>query len=515
MDKSKIIPALGALYVAVALTLPACATPLSESPNAEALTSQSGHMELLRTPDARFENLPNYDFEPRYLFVDDPSGPPGNDRIRIHYAVSGPSDGPTLLMLHGNPSWSFLFRNIIPIINSAGYRTIVFDYVGHGRSDKPASEQDYSYDRHLEWIRQIVAKLDADQELNLGRVVLFGHDYGHPFGARLQAEHYPERFDGFINGNAGLNRGRFGISPRHEQWRNFVRRVETVPVGAIVCRNRARRSLGIEPCSAHVEAGYQAPYPSAEYQASIRAFPEMVPENSSQPEAQANQRAWDYLTTYDRPYMVIWENWDLPDTRNRRDEYISSIPGAYGLNQPQFQTGHYSPEDAPDEVASVIIEFLDDIYNPHEFREVVSSSFENGSAGFDCSDTGCAHDGDTEALALNSFDGLASLQSPPLDLSGATELKVAFRFLPQGTAAGDKLYVELWDGADWSSLVAMERGSELGQGQFFNRSTDYGYVRVGRNDVNFAPEEARIRLRFEGAASSGRILVKDLAIYVR
>jgi len=514
MDKFKIIPTLGVFCAAVAFSLGACSTPPGGSSNAEPSASQSGRMELLRTPDARFENLPDYDFEPRYLFVDDPTGPPGNGRIRIHYAVSGPSDGPTLLMLHGNPSWSFLFRKIIPKINSPGYRTIIFDYVGHGRSDKPASEQDYSYDRHLEWIRQIVAKLDADQELDLGRMVLFGHDYGHPFGARLQAEHYPERFDGFINGNAGLNRGRYGISPRHEQWRNFVRSVETVPIGAIVCRNRARRSLGIAPCSTDEEAGYQAPYPSAEYQASIRAFPEMVPEGSSRPEAQANQRAWDYLTTYDRPYMVIWENWDLPDTRNRRDEYISSIPGAYGLNQPQFKTGHYSPEDAPDEVARVIIEFLDEIYNPNKFREAVSSSFENGLTVFDCSEIGCAYDSDTEAIALKSFDGPATMQSPPLDLSEANELKVAFRFLPESTAAGDKLYVEVWDGANWSSVVAMERGSELGQGQFFNRSTDYGYARVGRDDVNFA-SEARIRLRFEGSASDGRILVKDLAVYIR
>jgi len=180
---------------------------------------ESGSIELLRTPDARFENLPGYDFEPHYVFVDDPTGSPGNARIRVHYTYSGPAGAPTLLLMHGNPSWSYLLREIVPIINEAGYRTVMFDYVGMGRSDKPTRESDFSYDRHLKWIRQVVEALDANPEVQLGRAVLMGHDYGHPFGARLIAEHYPDRFDGFINGNAGLNRGLSGLSPRHDRWR--------------------------------------------------------------------------------------------------------------------------------------------------------------------------------------------------------------------------------------------------------------------------------------------------------
>jgi haloalkane dehalogenase len=145
---------------------------------------QSTPMQCLRTPDSRFENLPGYDFEPHYLFVDDPGREPGNGFIRVHYTYSGPSDAPTLLLMHGNPSWSFLFREIVPIINVAGYRTVMFDYVGHGRSDKPTRVSDYSYDRQLEWINEIVTKLLNDPELTIDRVTLMGHDYGHPFGMR-------------------------------------------------------------------------------------------------------------------------------------------------------------------------------------------------------------------------------------------------------------------------------------------------------------------------------------------
>ncbi|AKJ63739.1 alpha/beta fold hydrolase [Kiritimatiella glycovorans] len=143
----------------------------------------NGAMELLRTPDEHFAKLPDYPFEPRYLHVDDPNLPEGNRRIRMHYAVSGPADRPTLLMLHGNPSWSYLFRKVVPLINDAGYRTIMIDYVGHGKSDKPSCESDYTYDRHLEWIYQAFKQLDDDPELGLNQVVLLGHDYGHPLGA--------------------------------------------------------------------------------------------------------------------------------------------------------------------------------------------------------------------------------------------------------------------------------------------------------------------------------------------
>lgn len=469
-------------------------------------------MELLRTPEANFEGLPNYDFEPHYVYVDDPNLLPGNQRIRVHYTYSGPDNAPTLVMLHGNPSWSFLFRNVVPSINAAGYRTLMIDYVGHGKSDKPARVADYSYDRHVNWMQQVLTQLDEDPELRLDRAVLFGHDYGHPIGARLMAEHFPERFDGFINCNAGLNRGTRGIASRHQRWRTFVRNVDLVPVGSVICRNRGRAELGLPECPDDVVAGYDAPYPSGDYQASIRAFPEMVPENEDRHEARANQRAWEFLTRFQRPYMVIWENWDMPDARNRRAEYIAAIPGAFGHEQPQFITSHYAPEDEPEAVAAAVIQFLDDIYRTPAFRTLYRSSFSHRADGFVAAGDGPVYDAANRAVAVPAAldaGAVVTLQHP-LDISGATEIKIAFRFVSEGLATSDQLMVEIGDGTEWAQVLALKRGADRGQGDFTNGSTDYGYVRLPRAEIPFT--EA-VYLRFRCRGVQGDVYIKELGVY--
>ena len=472
---------------------------------------ERGAMKLLRTPDERFANLAGYPFEPRYLHVDDPNLPAGNRRIRMHYAVSGPANRPTLLMLHGNPSWSYLFRKVVPLINEAGYRTILIDYVGHGKSDKPSEETNYSYDRHLEWLRQAFKQLDDDRDLALKEVVLLGHDYGHPLGARLMAEHYPKRFDGFINANAGLNRGRRGIARRHDQWRNFVRSVPKVPIGLIVCRNTARKRLGLPGIPVEEEAGYDAPYPTRDFQASIRAFPEMVPENENRAEAKANQVAWEFLTkSYKKPYMVIFESFDMPDLRNRRDEYISSIPGAFGLEQPQFRTGHYSPEDDPEGVAGAVIRFLNDIYNPNHFDEILRSTFTEDLDGFACEGGRCSLDPVKAAVRMTPGSQLVHLK--PIALSSSEELKIAFRYLPEGVASGGKLFVDLWSDGDWVNLREFERGYGPGSGDFSNHSTDYGYIRTAHTTVTFSTD-ARVRFRFACKDEKAAIFIKEVGVY--
>jgi haloalkane dehalogenase len=483
----------------------------ADRPPSKQKAPENGAMELLRTPNERFANLRDYPFEPRYLRVDDPNLPEGNRRIRMHYAVSGPANRPTLLMLHGNPSWSYLFRKVVPLINEAGYRTIMIDYIGHGKSDKPAKESDYTYDRHLEWIRQAFKQLDKDPGLALKEVVLFGHDYGHPLGARLMAEHYPKRFDGFINGNAGLNRGRFGLATRHSRWRRFVRSVLKVPIGAVVCRNKVRRRLGLAPCPEEVEAGYDAPYPTGAYQASVRAFPKMVPEDATWPEAKANHRAWEYLTkSFSKPYMVIWEPWDSPDSKNRRDEYISSIPGAFGLEQPQFRTGHYSPEDDPEGVAGAVIRFLNDIYIPNQFNEIRRATFTENLEGFACEGNHCSLDREKEAVRMTP--GSQFVLREPIDLSSSEQLKIAFRYLPEGVASGGKLFVDLWSDGDWVNLRKFERGHGPGRGDFNNRSTDYGYIRTASNTVTFSTD-ARVRFRFASEDEKAAMFIKEVGIY--
>ncbi|AQQ09833.1 Haloalkane dehalogenase [Sedimentisphaera cyanobacteriorum] len=483
----------------------------ADSPQSKQKAPENGAMELLRTPDEHFANLRGYPFEPRYLYVDDPNLPDGNRRIRMHYAVSGPANRPTLLMLHGNPSWSYLFRKVVPLINEAGYRTIRIDYVGHGKSDKPAKESDYTYDRHLEWIRQAFKQLDEDPELALKEVVLFGHDYGHPLGARLMAEHYPDRFDGFINGNAGLNRGRWGIAKRHDRWRSFVRSVPKVPIGAVVFRNDVRQNMGLPPGTDAEKRGYDAPYPTGDYQASIRAFPEMVPEDATWPEAKANQKAWDFLTSsYDRPYLVIWESMDMPDVQNRRDEYISSTPGAFGLEQPQFRTGHYSPEDDPEGVAGAVIRFLNDIYIPNQFDEIRRATFTENLEGFACEGNHCSLDPEKEAVRMTP--GSQMVHRETIDLSSSEELKIAFRYLPEGVASGGTLFVDLWSDGDWVNLREFERGYGPGRGDFNNRSTDYGYIRVEHNSATFSTD-AKVRFRFACEDEKAAIFIKEVGIY--
>jgi haloalkane dehalogenase len=142
-------------------------------------------MQFLRTPDIYFSNLPGYNFTPHYAFVDDYEG----GQLRMHYIDEGPQNAPTVLLLHGNPTWSYMFRDVIVRLNSAGYRTIAIDYIGMGRSDKPTDFDDYTYDRHVGWTAQMFQYLDST--LNLGSLVIFGHDYGTPIGIRLMNEFFP------------------------------------------------------------------------------------------------------------------------------------------------------------------------------------------------------------------------------------------------------------------------------------------------------------------------------------
>jgi haloalkane dehalogenase len=485
----------------------------TDEPGSECPANASGTMDVLRTPDERFDDLPGFPFQPRYICVDDPTGEPGNRRIRVHYTVSGPDDAPTLLMLHGNPSWSYLFRRLVPRLNDAGYRTVAVDLVGHGRSDKPADEADYTYDRQLEWIRQAIEGID--DAVGLRPVVLFGHDYGHPLGARLIAEHRPDLFDGFINGNAGLNRGLSGLSPRHEQWRDFVRSAPVVPVGALICENAARTEAGVPPCPEAVQAAYMAPTPDRAYQASIRAFPEFVPEDPTWPEARSNQVAWDHLTSaFDRPYMVIWEDVDLPDARrNRRAEYIAEVPGAFGREQPQLRTGHYAPEDDPEGVAAASVRFLDDIYAPRPFTEVLRTDFSSSLSGVSCTDPGCTYDDASGTVRLDGGEGPGLVQIAPMDLTTAAELKVAFRYLPWQTDPGDEVRVDLWDGSGWTPVLALQGGGAPDEGDFFHGSTDYGYVRLGADEAAFSAD-ARIRLRMVTDAEDAVVIIKELGVYV-
>jgi hypothetical protein len=214
--------------------------------------------------------------------------------------------------------------------------------------------------------------------------------------------------------------------------------------------------------------------------------------------------------------MVIFEHFDMPDLRNRRDEYISNIPGAFGLEQPQLRTGHYSPEDSPDEVAMAVIRFLDDVYMPRIFQPVVYATFSESSEGFVCEGDSCSYAVAEEAIKVSPAAAPLSgvVQERPMDLTGATEMKIAFRYLPQNMKPGEALLVELWDGAEWIDLLTLKCGDKPGDGDFSNQSTDYGYVRISRDQIRFAAT-ARVRFSCRGDSRNSAIFLKEVGIYTR
>jgi haloalkane dehalogenase len=217
-------------------------------------------MKVLRTPDDRFVDLPDFDFEPNYLEIDSGEG----ETLRVHYLDEGPTEAPAVLLMHGEPSWCFLYRHMIPVLVEAGHRVIAPDLIGFGRSDKPSEKSDYTYARHVEWMR-----LALFERLDLNGITLFGQDWGGLIGLRLVAA-APERFARVVIGNTGLPTGHGPASDAFLKWQEFSRTSPHFPIGAII--NGGCTS----DLSAEVIAAYDAPFPDDSYTAGARIFPSLV-----------------------------------------------------------------------------------------------------------------------------------------------------------------------------------------------------------------------------------------------
>lgn len=303
-------------------------------------------MDLLRTPDERFGALASFPFEPRYVQV--PTG--DGDRsptLRVHFLDEGPSDAPeTIVLLHGEPTWSYLYRKMIPPLVAAGHRVVAPDLVGFGRSDKPAARTDHTYARHVEWMRR--ALLD---ELGLVGVTLFCQDWGGLIGLRLVAEH-SERFRRVVAANTGLPTGDAPMSEAFLAWQRFSQEVPQLPVGRIV-RNGSVRDLDDA-----VLAAYDAPFPDERYKEGARQMPALVPTRPDDPAAAANRRAWESLGRYDRPFLCAFSDGD-PITRGAERLFEESVPGAVGQEHVTIQgAGHFLQEDKGDELAGVVARFV-------------------------------------------------------------------------------------------------------------------------------------------------------------
>lgn len=300
-------------------------------------------MDVLRTPDHRFTDLPDFDYEPRYAEV--PAGD-GHGTLRMGYVQTGHADGPVVLLLHGEPSWSFLYRTMLPVLGDAGYRAIAPDMVGFGRSDKPTRVADHSYARHVEWMRSF-----AFDALDLDDVTLVGQDWGGLIGLRLVAEH-PDRFGAVVAANTGLPTGDQEMPAPWWAFHDAVARAETLDIGRFVASGCRRELPG------SVRAGYDAPFPDESYKAGPRAMPGLVPTGPDDPATGANRAAWRFLTTWSKPFLCAFSDGD-PITGGMAPILRRAIPGAAGRSHPTITgAGHFLQEDAGEALAGEIVTFL-------------------------------------------------------------------------------------------------------------------------------------------------------------
>jgi len=293
-------------------------------------------MKTLRTPDSRFENLSGYAFEPNYVDV---------DGLRMHYIDEGPKDGATVLLLHGEPSWSYLYRHMIPPLAKAGFRVIAPDLIGFGRSDKPAKKSDYSYAGHVAWMKEFVETLKLDE------ITLFCQDWGSLIGLRVAAEN-EHRFARIALANGGMPTGDREMPKAFKIWQKFARFSPWFPIGRLI------QKATTTDLSAEVVDAYDAPFPSAKYKVAARAFPMLVPTTPTDPATEANRAAWEVFKRWEKPFLTTFSNRD-PITRGGEKMWQESVPGAKNCEHVIIRNaGHFLQEDKGLELADVLIGFI-------------------------------------------------------------------------------------------------------------------------------------------------------------
>jgi haloalkane dehalogenase len=298
-------------------------------------------VEVLRTPDERFDGLPGYSFAPHYADVSDGDG----GTLRVHYLDEGPSDGPIVVLMHGEPSWCFLYRTMIPVLVERGFRCIAPDLVGFGRSDKPTERSDYTYARHVEWIRSVL--LD---HVGINDATFFGQDWGGLIGLRIVAEN-SDRFARVVIGNTGLPTGDAKITDAFLAWQKFSQETPNFDVGVIV-------SMAVKTSmTPEVVEAYNAPFPDDSYKAGARSFPLLVPTSPDDPAAPANRAAWEVYAKWDKPLLTLFSDSD-PITTGGERIFQAKVPGAAGQpHQTIENAGHFLQEDKGPEIATAIADF--------------------------------------------------------------------------------------------------------------------------------------------------------------
>ncbi len=298
-------------------------------------------MQHLRTPDERFENLSGYPFKPNYLLVDDSEG----GELRVHYLDEGPAGADPVLLLHGEPSWSFLYRKMIPVLVSAGNRVIAPDLPGFGRSDKPSRREDYTYQRHVDWMQAVLDQLD------LHHITLVCQDWGGLIGLRLAATN-TRRFARIVAANTMLPTGEHDLGQAFIDWRNFSQQVPEFPVANII--NGATTT----ELDADTLRGYDAPFPDETYKEGARQFPMLVPATPDDPACKPNRAAWDVLAKWEKPFLTAFSDSD-PITAGGDAVMQKLIPGCQGQAHTIIENGgHFLQEDQGETLAEVVNAFI-------------------------------------------------------------------------------------------------------------------------------------------------------------
>ncbi|RKN83223.1 haloalkane dehalogenase [Ulvibacterium marinum] len=291
-------------------------------------------MKVVRTPEDRFENLPDYNFPGNYVEVE--------KGLRLHYLDEGDKEKPTVLLLHGEPSWSYLYRKMIPVL-SKDFRVIAPDLIGFGKSDKPIHQQDYSYQKHMDWISTFIQKLD------LKDMVLFCQDWGGLIGLRLITE-MEDLFAMVIASNTTLPTGKTPMPESFLKWRAYSQHSPGFNIGKVI-------EMGtLQPLTEEVMAVYNAPFPSEEYKAGARIFPMLVPIDHDDPEAVKNRQAWEKLRQWDKPFLTIFGDGD-DIMKGAEQVFQNLVPGAKGQNHTLLNAGHFIQEEKGEELAELLVVF--------------------------------------------------------------------------------------------------------------------------------------------------------------
>lgn len=294
-------------------------------------------MQRLRTPDHRFENLKDYPFQANYCTV--------GDDLRMHYVDEGPRQADPVLMLHGEPSWSYLYRFMIPVC-AEHHRVVAPDLIGFGKSDKLSKVDAYSYQTHMDWLRDFIEQLD------LRRITLVCQDWGSLLGLRLAAEH-EDRFARIVVGNGFLPTGDTKMPLAFKVWRFYARWSPWFPISKVI-------NLGsFKTLDREERRAYDAPFPKRSYLAGARAFPRLVPASPNDPAVPANRRAWEVLRRWHKPFLTTFSNGD-PIMRGADKVLQSRIPGTAGRNHVTLRGGHFLQEDSGPEFAQAVHQLIVD-----------------------------------------------------------------------------------------------------------------------------------------------------------